>query len=241
MSAEEKKEEEKILGKNVSDPVVNEANISEIGGNIQDQEMAYSNADNGTQSSIAPSLDGVVNSEGISMIEVNNKKEEKSNDTEKKSKFLFPKLFVSKEDLIEVDIEIVFDPDSGDIYSITQPGLINTSVLSSLHSVRYVFKFRPVSYDDMQKYRRQSSFYDSEAKDLVINRLTLRSLFMINHLRETDMVDSYGKPFEMKFDEETDNLSLGTVNKLYETVPALLDVVMTLFERKLLILFQVNQ
>jgi hypothetical protein len=93
----------------------------------------------------------------------------------------------------------------------------------------------------MQKYRRQASTFDAKAGEMIINKLTLRSFFLINHLRETDLVDENGQPFEIEIDEDSDNLSLDTVTRLYQTVPALFDVVMTLFERKLLMLFQVSQ
>jgi hypothetical protein len=240
--SEEKRES--VIGPDVKEPQVNEAKVKESGMSDQDKEAAFVNAE-GSQSSIAPDMEGVVNTEGIGVIEKQKKKEAEENpekvEESKSNVFLFPKLFIKKEELIDVDVEIIFDPDSGDLYSITQPGLLDTTILESLQSVIYKFKFRPVSYDNMQNYRRQASFYDSQAGDLVINRLSLRSFFMINHLRETDMVDENGQPFKMIFDEENDNLSLETINKLYETVPALLDVVMTLFERKLLMLFQVDQ
>jgi len=237
MSAEERKEEEnKILGPDVIEAETTEAKVSEVGKNVPNVEVAWSNADGGSKSSIAPSLDGVSDTEGISIAE---KIAIEKDPPEKK--FNFPKIFIRKDELIEIEVQIVFDPWSGDIYSITQPGLLNTDILETLKAVSFYYSFRPVSYDDMQKYRRQASIYDANAGELIVNRLQLRNLFLINHLRETNMVDEYGDAVIIKIDPESDNLSLESLTQMFNTTPALLDVVMTLFERKLLLLFNVSQ
>jgi hypothetical protein len=235
MSAEEKE----LIGAEIKVPNVNkmemkDSGLKEIGGN--DQEVAYNNPME-AKASIAPMLDGASNMDAIGIIE---KLSKENPDQKEEVKVLFPKLFIKKEELIEVEVEVLFDPSNGEVYSITQPGLLNTQVLNTLKATMFNFKFKPVTYDDVQRYRKQASFYDAQVGELIINRMTLRSLFMINHLRETDLVDENGEPFEIELDEATDNLSLSTINKLYETVPALLDVVMTLFERKLLVLFNIN-
>jgi len=214
-------------------PELNEADVVQ-GNNVVDGEGKNAQVDGGSASSVAPSVDALSDTQGMIMAE------EKMRKNGKKEIFKFPKLFVKPENLIEVDVDVIFDPTNGDVYSITQTGLFDMEKLDLLDCVSYYFKFKPVTYDNIQVYRKQASFYDSSAGDLVINRLTLRSLFLINHLKETNMVDENGKPIEIEIDKNTDVLSLSGVSELFKTIPALLDVVMTLFERKLLFLFQVG-
>jgi len=235
MSAENKNEE--LLGPETKSPEVQDTSVID-GANVPEVEMAWSNADGGSISSIAPSVEKVVDTEGINIVE---KKSSDKDEEKEEEKYAFPQLFVQREKLIEIQIEVVFDPYGGDIYSIAQPGMLNTAVLETLRVVNYTFKFRPVNYDDMHKYRKQASAYDSKAGELVINRLQLRTFFLVNHLRETDLVKANGEPFVVEIDPENDNMSLKSLTEIFQTVPALLDVVMTLFERKLLILFQVSQ
>jgi len=235
MSAEEMKEEASIMGPKVTEPQIVDVPTTED-GNVVDEEVAFANADRGSITSVAPAVESAIDTEGIRI------KEKANNAPEKDSKkIFFPKVFVNPEELIEIKAEIVFDPTDGDIYSITQPGLLNIDVLTTLQVTTYTFKFRPVSYDDMQKYRRQASVYDANANELIVNRLQLRNLFLINHLRETDLVDENGQPFDLQIDSETNNLSLNSITKIFQTTPALMDVVMTLFEKKLLLMFQVSQ
>jgi len=233
MSAEEKNKN--ILGPEVKNVESKDTTVKS-GDNVPDTDMAWSNADGGSVSSVAPSINSVTDTEGISLAE------QKSLGVESKqeAKFPFPQLFIKAEELINIDIEVVFDPYEGDIYSISQPGMLDASQLESLKVAQYYFKFRPVTYDDMHKYRKEASVYDPKAGELIINRLQLRTFFLINHLRETNLVDSEGNKFVIEIDEETNNMSLQSIMQIFQTVPALLDVVMTLFERKLLILFQVS-
>lgn len=228
--------EESVLGPEVKEAEVKDTGVTEE-NNVVEGEVAWSNADGGSVASIAPSVEGVSNTEGIGIRESISKQSEEEQDI----KYFFPKLFIKKDELMNIEVEVVFDPYEGDIYSISQPGMLNTSILESLKVVKYTFKFSPVSYDDMQKYRKRAATYDQKSGELVINRLELRNFFLINHLKETDLVDSEGKPFELKINPETNTIALESLIEIFQTVPALLDVVLTLFERKLLILFQVSK
>jgi len=225
MSEQEKKEAKTVM------PEVVEGN------NVVDGEPGEAQIEGGAPTSIAPSVESVSNDEGMAIAK---KKIKESGDKSEKI-FKFPKLFIKKDDLIQIDIDVIFDPTNGDVYSITQKDLINTEEINVLECASYYFKFKPISYDNMQAYRSQSSTYDSSAKDLIINRLILRNLFLMNHLRETNLVDEDGNPIKIEIDEKTDVMSISGMTTLFQTVPALLDVAMTLFEKKLLTMFQVGQ
>ena len=225
MPEQEKKEAETVMPEIVE------------GNNVIDGDPGEAQTEGGAATSIAPSIESVSNVEG--MVAAKKKIEEAGDKVEKI--FKFPKLFIKKEDLVQIDIDVIFDPTNGDVYSITQKDLINTEDIDLLECASYYFKFKPISYDNIQAYRSQASTYDSMAKDLVINRLTLRNLFLMNHLKETNLVDEEGKPVEIEINEQTDAMSIAGMTMLFQTVPALLDVAMTLFEKKLLTMFQVGQ
>jgi len=234
MSAEEKNEE-KVLGKEAHEaeaaaPEISTPNVSES-NHDQDREMAVNSVESGDAVSAAPKVEGVANFDGISL------KEQEGKTESNKPKVKFPKLFIDREELTEIKVDIVFDSEDGSVYSVTQSGMVNTDKLEVLNFVTYTFKFRPICYDDMQKYRRAASFYAPQSGELVINRMMLRNLFLMNHLNETDMVDGEGNPVEITKDPETGIMDSETAEKLFRTLPALLDVVMTLFEKTLLILF----
>ena len=224
-------EEERIEDANTVVPDIKEADVVyEKDGDLTNAEI-----NGGDSLSVAPSVDSVTNKEGMFIAE---QKAEASGETTRN--FKFPNLFVEMEKLVEVEVDVVFDPSNGDVYSITQSGLIDMNALKSLDCATYIFKFKPVSYNDMRQYREQASFYDAAAGDLIINRLTLRSLFMINHLKYTNMIGNDGNPVNIEIDENTSNLTLSSLEKVTETLPALMDVVMSLFEKKQMMLFQVG-
>jgi len=229
MSAENEKKEAKTVLPDVRDPEIKESQ------NVVDGDSPSAEVDGGQTISVAPTVESVSNTEAMVLAQ---KKAIENGGAE--NNFKFPQLFIKKEELIDIEIDIIFDSENGEVYSITQAGIINAEGLDALSAVKYTFKFKPVNYDDMQKYRRQSSFYDSNAGDLIINRLLLRNLFLINHLRSTNLTDAEGNPIKVEVDLETNNLTLESINQLYDTIPALLDVVMTLFERRLMMLFQVG-
>jgi len=215
-------------------PELNEANVVS-GNNVVDGESGGAELNGGDKISVAPTVESVTNTEGMYIAE---EKAKKSGVVEKK--FKFPNLFVEKDSLVDVEVDVIFDPSNGDVYSITQADLIDLAELHALECVTYKFGFKPISYNDIRRYREQASFYDSTAGDLVINRLTLRSLFMISHLRSTNMVGVDGSPIELEIDGKTDHLTIDSLRQITETLPALMDVVMSLFERKQMMLFQVG-
>jgi hypothetical protein len=225
---------ESILGNEVTESEVSAPNIIED-NSAPNVEIAAPGTDSNVSNSIstAPIIEGMTNTEGIMLKE----KEGKKSDS---SKISIPKLFIKEEDFTEIDVDVLFDAESGEIYSITQAGMIDTEELSVLVNQKYTFKFKQITYDDMQKYRRGASFFAPQSGEMVINRMTLRQLFLMNHLVDTDIPDEDGSKFEIEIDEETGIMNGDTASKLFSTAPALLDVVLTLFERSILIMFESN-
>jgi hypothetical protein len=187
--------------------------------------------------SAAPQVEGVVDAERV-VAAVKAKQEQPSDEP---PKFAFPNLFVDTEKLEEVIVEVVFDKDTGEVLTIARPGVINHALIPGLGYVSYVFKFRPVTYERLQTYRRATMFYDARSKDLVVNRFQLRSFLLINHLRETNLMGPDGKPVELQFDADNDNLNTESLRLLYRTVPTLMEVVLTLAEKKMMIVFNTEE
>ena len=145
-----------------------------------------------------------------------------------------PRLFVNREKLEDICVQVIFDPFDGEVLSVTRLGTLNAELLRGLGIAKYTFRFKPVTYEQAMLYKRMSSSYDADLKDTVVNRLNMRVYLLINHLRETDMPDETGQPMKLEIDPKTNGLTPDTLGRLYETVPSLLDVVLMIFEKRLI-------
>jgi len=154
-------------------------------------------------------------------------------DEKKPTKAVLPRLFVRKDTLEEVEIEVVYNPISGELLSVTRPGIFDAGVLEGLGVVRYIFKFTPVTYEQMMFYKRASSQINPQTNEQTTDKNRMRSFLLINHLRETNMPDTEGNPVKLVIDEKMNNLTAESLQLLYNTAPVLLDVVMDLFEKKI--------
>jgi hypothetical protein len=148
---------------------------------------------------------------------------------EKPLQTVMPKLFVDKNKM-----EVIYNPFDGEVLSVTRLGSLNLEKIMGMGAARYTFKFNPVTYEQALLYKRMSSSYDSDLKDTVVNKLQMRVYLLINHLRETNIPDENGQPLKIEIDPKTNGISGDSLKKLYETVPMLLDVVLMIFEKKLM-------
>lgn len=237
--SEEKKEE--VFGNNIVNPEVKDAEVKEPDikeqNNSEHADLGTLNSDKGSVVSSVPSIHEATNIEGIIKKESN--KDSKTNNSESEA-LSFPKLFIKQDDYTEIKVDIIFDKENGEVLSVCDAGSLKTDHFEVLAKKTYTFKFKQVTYDDMQRYRKAASFYSPQSEELVINKILLRQLFLTNNLKDTDIPDKDGNKFEIKIDEETGIMSSETIEELYTTAPALLDVVMTLFERTILILFDAS-
>ena len=153
---------------------------------------------------------------------------------EKPVQAVTPKLFVNKNKMENVNVQVIYNPFDGEVLSVTRLGTLNLEAIEGMGIAKYTFKFNPVTYEQALLYRRMSSTYDTDLKDTVVNRLQMRVYLLINHLRETDMPDENGQPMKIEIDPKTNGLSADSLKKLYDTIPTLLDVVLTIFEKRLM-------
>lgn len=154
-------------------------------------------------------------------------------DEKKPTKVVLPRLFVRKDVLEDIEVEIVYNPINGELLSVTRPGIFDSGVLEGLGVVRYNFKFAPVTYEQMAFYKRSSFQVNAQTNEQTIDKNRIRSFLLINHLRETNMPDAEGNPVKIMIDEKMNNMTAESLQLLYNTAPVLLDVVMDLFEKKI--------
>lgn len=145
-----------------------------------------------------------------------------------------PFLFINSEKLIDVNI-IVFYDDDGNIVSVLNEDL--SDVKNTINVLKYVditFKFLPINYDKINKYRQRSTDYDRNDGTPKINNYKLRDFLLVYHLKDWDIKDEAGNIIKLSFDVNG-ALSDESVEKVYKLHPSIIDVVMTTYERKMLI------
>lgn len=174
-------------------------------------------------------------------IAIAKKENENKNNNEKAN--IKPKLFIkeeNEEDLLTIDIDIIFDKDSGEVFSVMRKGLMEPAVImeTGLAVESYYAKFSPVTYDKMVYYRKAASIFDKEAGKMVMNRQTLRTFLVVNHLKEWNIPGEDGEPMKLDFTEKEDgtsNISYTCANRIFQAIPALLDVMLSILERRLML------
>jgi len=147
-----------------------------------------------------------------------------------------PKLFVSDEDNINVEVDVIFNAKTGDILSVVvaEVELDVEKIKSVFGYERYKFVFSRPTYDKLNRYRQRSMEYDAISKVNTINQLKLRDFFIVYHLKEWNIKDENGKGIGLQF-EPNGSLVDDTIDIVYGLHPSILDVVITSFERKMLL------
>jgi hypothetical protein len=171
-------------------------------------------------------IDGMTNETAIA--------EKVDDQTPSKKKFKFPNLFVSEGKKIEISVDVVFDTETAEVYSITASNFLDKTAIEATEKLgvqTYNFKFSPVNYSQMSLYNKTSSFVDPNTGEIHVSKLGVRTFLLINHLKETDVTDENGEPIELIFDE-VGNLETETYSKLCSTIPTLLEVVLSGFEKR---------
>ena len=146
-----------------------------------------------------------------------------------------PSFFIDVQEKRRIEVDILFDKAKGNILSISRTGLdINFEEFKNLgHTVEW-FDFTQPTYEDIASYRQRSSTFNVKANKTVIDGVHLRNFFIIWHLKDWSLKDKKGNKVELKFNEKG-SLSTETVTKVYEIFPTLMDVVLTLFEKDIML------
>jgi len=159
-------------------------------------------------------------------VEIAEQKEPGGSDKE-----LFPSFFMKEDEEFTVELDILYDPEDGKIIRATRKGILNMNAYNLLKSTSEWFRFTLPDYDEITRYRQQSSVYSSTAGTFVYDNIQVRHFLIIHHLKDWSLRDGNGKKVELKF---TRNGSLEedfAMQVVYRVPPAIMDTVMTIFER----------
>lgn len=150
-------------------------------------------------------------------------------------KVALPSFFVKKEDRRRIDVDILTSASDGRIVSVSRTGLgLNfAKEFPNLRHGRAWFDFSSPNYEDMSTYRQRSAVWRREAQQTVVDKLQLRNFLLVWHLKDWSLTDENGKKVEL-VQEEGGALTDESLAKVYAVNPTLIDVVLTLFEKDVL-------
>jgi hypothetical protein len=144
-----------------------------------------------------------------------------------------PSFFIEDNDEIVIEVDILFDKRTGRLTSVSRSGIVNKDDFQTMgHSVES-FTFRPVNYDEITKYRQKCSTYRMDAGRSLVDPIHLRNFLIVWHLKDWTIKNGKGKKVELKFSDEG-ALDAESIEKVYSINPTLLDVVLTLFEKDMM-------
>jgi len=156
-------------------------------------------------------------------------------DKESDGEEVLPSFFVEKEDRHDVEIDILSSLNDGKLVSISRHGLgLDFEQFDYLHHSVEKFEFSIPTYDEMSTYRQRSAAFRNEVQQMVVDRVQLRNFFLVWHLKDWTLKDRDGKKVELEHDEDG-SLSDASMKKVYSIQPTMVDIVLTLFEKDILL------
>jgi hypothetical protein len=147
----------------------------------------------------------------------------------------FPSFFIEEDDRHEVEVDCLFDKETKHLTSCSRNGLpIDFSKYKYLRHTLEKLTFSVPDYEDIAKYRQRSTVYRRESGTPVVDGVQLRNHLLIWHLKDWSLRDRKGKKVELKF-EESGALTDESIAKVYSLPNGIVDVVLTIFERDVLL------
>ena len=162
--------------------------------------------------------------------------DENSNINEE-DKFDFPDFFIDDKKLIRVEIDVVFDPTNGrPRILMSRPNAIENNVFRTLKKHKIWADFSQPSFNDMTIYRETCLSWNEETKQFLTDPIKMRLHYLRYHLKNWNVSDNKGVKTELEFDEETKGLSNKSMSKISNLSPAILDILLTEFEKEALLI-----
>lgn len=148
-----------------------------------------------------------------------------------------PAFFVKGTDTETIEVDVLTHPQTGRVMSVTKSGYgidFETEFAYFVHSVLR-FEFSIPNYIQLSEYRRRCTTLDDTTDKPIIDRVKLREFFLVNHLKNWNLVDTDGHDIPLTFDKSglLSDLALVVAHSL---APAILDVVFTIFEKDVLLI-----
>ena len=147
-----------------------------------------------------------------------------------------PSFFVKKTDKHRVEVDVLTSKRDGRIMSVSRSGLgLNFAKdFAFLRHDMLWFEFSIPNYEDMSTYRQRSASWRRDAQQVVVDKLQLRNFLLVWHLKDWSVPDENGNKVVLKF-EENGTLADESMAQVYALMPTLLDIVLTVFEKDVLI------
>jgi hypothetical protein len=147
-----------------------------------------------------------------------------------------PSYFIKRTKRCDVLIDVLTKKTNGDVVSVAKSGLgidYEKSFPIFVHN-QLKFEFSYPNYEDMMTYRKRSSRYVKEANQMIVDKADLRNFLLVWHLKAWNMMDEDGKPVVLESDENG-SLAESSLAMVYALPPTLMDVVMTAYEKEVLL------
>lgn len=170
---------------------------------------------------------------GIKETGVNQAAVDEAKDTEPVKKEAAPVFFVEDDDVMRVEVDILFDKADGKLVSVSRSGVLDAEDFNTLGFCKEWFDFHPVGYEEMSNYRQRCSVYRQDANRSLVDPVALRNYLLVWHLKDWSMRDRNGKKKGLKF-ADSGALTDETIVVVYKTNTTMLDVVLTLFEKDMM-------
>jgi len=145
-----------------------------------------------------------------------------------------PSFFVEEDDRVRISVDVLFDKKNGRLVGVSRSGSLGDSEDFNMFGFTTEwFEFTPVGYEDMANYRQKCSVFRKDANRLLADPISLRNFLIVWHLKDWSMKGRDGKKIELNF---LDNGALGDggIKSVYKMHTTLLDVVVTLFEKDMM-------
>lgn len=148
-----------------------------------------------------------------------------------------PRVFIKASDRIVIDVACYYNNLDGEFAFVIPvefgSEIDNIDASGDLWTVvPMAFEFTRVTYDKLNRYRSSSMVYNSEDQNNTINLIKLHDFFLVYHLVDWDLTDEDGQKIKLKFDTNG-ALSDESLSLVYSLSPMILDLVFTLYKKKM--------
>lgn len=153
-------------------------------------------------------------------------------------KNITPLFFVDKGQ-ISVKVYVIYDINTGEIYSATNLSLQSVYEITGVEQICYEFVFTKPNYQQLSNYKQLSSYWDSNASKKIINIFKLRSYLIVNHLKSwKNIVNELGQEVLLQLDAD-DTLTQSSLNLVYEVNPFVMEAIMKEYQSKIHLNFDI--
>ncbi len=142
-----------------------------------------------------------------------------------------PSVFCDEEITHDISVDIYFDPAQKN--SIVAVRKSDSTEVTELKKKTEVFTFSQPKYDSLMDYRQSSSVFVGGS--FRVDPIKFRQMLLLKNLIGWTVKGKDGNIVPIKKDEEGGFLSDDSIVYLNKIAPSVLDVVMALYEKKLLL------